>query len=256
MTTESPTKSDPDSATGTPAYVYGVTWASARAPRGDGVVGGRIATIRHDDLAAIVSPVPSPTVRARRRDLIRHSEILQDAFERDTVVPLRFGTVFARERDVVADLLEPRRDELAELLRRLAGTAELTVRAFYDEEAVLGEIVRNDRAVAALRRRAAAGNPALRLELGEAVAAALAARRDGDAAAIIASARPLARDLVVEERQSELEIVRAAFLVERDRIPAFDAAMNEVARARDGAVRFKYTGPLPPHHFVTEQWGS
>jgi hypothetical protein len=255
MTTETPSKAESLPATGAPTYVYGVTWASARPPRGDGVVGGRVGAIGHGELAAIVSPVPSPSVRARRRDLIRHSEILQDAFERDTVVPLRFGTVFAREGDVVSDLLEPRHDELVAVLRRLAGTVELTVRAFYDEEAVLGEIVRGDRAVAALRGRAG-GNPALGLQLGEAVAAALSARRDGDAEGILAAGRGLARDVVVEERRTDFEIVRAAFLVERDRIGAFDAALEHVARARDGVVRLKYTGPLPPHHFVTGQWAS
>jgi hypothetical protein len=253
--TETPTQAEPGAATETATYVYGITWASARPPRGDGVVGGRVGTIGHEQLAAIVSPVPSPSVRARRRDLIRHSEILQDAFERDTVVPLRFGTVFAREADVVADLLEPRHDELVTVLRRLAGTVELTVRAFYDEDAVLGEIVRGDRAVAALRG-AADGNPALGLQLGEAVAAALAARREVDTDGILAAGGRLARDVVVEERRTDFEIVRAAFLVERDRIADFDSALEQFARARDGVVRLKYTGPLPPHHFVMEQWAS
>jgi hypothetical protein len=251
LQTETPTKPEPGAATETATYVYGVTWASARSPRGDGVVGGRVGAIRHGELAAIVSPVPSPSVRARRGDLILHSQILQDAFEQDTVAPLRFGTVFVRGADVVADLLEPRHDELVAVLRRLAGTVELTVRAFYDEEAVLGEIVRGDRAVAALR-----GQAALQFQLGETVAAALAARRDADADPILTAGRGLARDVVVEERRTDFEIVRAAFLVERDRLAAFDSALEQVARARDGVVRLKYTGPLPPHHFVMEQWAS
>jgi hypothetical protein len=256
MATQTPNTAEVGSATEAAAYVYGVTWASAAAPDGDGVAAGRVGTIDHGELAAIVSPVPSPSVRARRRDLIRHAEILQGVFERETVVPLQFGTVFASRTDVVAELLEPRHDDLVMLLRRLAGAAELTVRAFYDEEAVLGEIVRGDRMVADLRRLAAAGSPALRLQLGEAVAAALAAWREVDAEQVVAAGRALARDLVVAERQTDLEVVRAAFLVQRDAVAAFDAAMDEVARAREAVIRFKYTGPLPPHHFVTERWAS
>jgi hypothetical protein len=256
MTTDTPSAVQLGSATETPAYVYGVTWASASAPDGEGVVGAPVGSIAHGDLAALVSAVPSTSVRARRRDLIRHSEILQDAFERGTVVPLRFGTVFARGAHVVADLLEPRHDDLAALLRQLEGTVELTVRAFYDEAAVLAEIVRSEPGVAELRRAASGGNPALQVRLGEVVAAALAAHRERDAGRILAVARRLARDVAVEERRTELEVLRAAFLVERDRVAELDRAMDELARSREGVVRFKYTGPLPPHHFVAEQWGS
>lgn len=230
--------------------MYGVGRATAAAPSCRGLVDAPLDVVRHGELAAIVSSIPSTMVRARRRELIRHSDVLQAAFERDTVVPMRFGTVFPSGAALVADLLEPRHDALVGLLERFGGLAELTVRAFFIEQAVLAEIVREDREVARLR------GGADRLRLGEAVAAALAGKREGEADRIVARLVPHARDVVVEERQAELEILRAAFLVERDAIEKFDSTMNSIARERDGVVRFKYTGPLPPHHFVDDRWDS
>jgi hypothetical protein len=174
-------------------------------------------------------------------------DVVQTAFDGETVVPLRFGTVFD---DVVGELLEPRHDELVRLLRSLTGLAELTVRAFFLEEPALAEIVREDAEVARLR------GGADRLRLGEAVASALAVKREREAERIVSSLGRHARDVVVEERHAELEVVRAAFLVEQKKIGAFDSTMRTIAGERDGVVRFKYTGPLPPHHFTSERWES
>jgi hypothetical protein len=240
-----------------PTYVYGVTRAGAAERASDGVGGAVVESIVHRKLAALVSTVPSANVRARRRDLLRHAEILQKTFDRTTVVPLRFGTVFASGVDVVDDFLEPRHDHLVDLLARLDGLAELTVRAFYDEDAVMAEIVREDKRVSALRDATQAQHDhASQLQLGEAVAASLNATRERDARDVVSALQPLARDAIVEAREAEMEVLRAAFLIERDAITAFDAKMDELARRRAGVVNFKYTGPLPPHHFVTEQWDS
>jgi hypothetical protein len=237
----------------TATYVYGIGWASARPPSTEGVIGAKVDIVPHRELGALVSELPSPDVRARRRDLLRHAEVLRQTFEHETVVPLGFGTVFDSDENVVAELLEPRYDELVALLQRLEGLVELTLRAFYDEETVLAAIVRDDPEIAALR---GSSNPAEQVRLGEAVAEALAYRRSGDADEIVATFSPLVHEVVVEERVAELEVLRAAFLVDRTAVDDLDARAEELARRYDGVVRFKLTGPLPPHHFVSERWAS
>src|SRR5690242_8397271 len=94
--------------TETATYVYGVGWASARPPSAEGVADAAVGVLEHGELAALISELPSPEIRARRRDLLRHAEVLQRIFERETVIPLGFGTVFDSDDDVVAELLEPR----------------------------------------------------------------------------------------------------------------------------------------------------
>jgi hypothetical protein len=236
-----------------PAYVYGITWADSGVMSGGGVADAAVQTVEHGELAAIVSPLESADIRARRRDLLRHAEVLQDAFAHSAVVPLGFGTVFASDDDVVSGLLEPRYEELVELLHGLDGLVELTVRALYDETAVLAEIVQSEPRIAALR---GSTNPADQVALGEAVAHALADRRARAADEVVATLSSLAREVSIEERVAEFEVIRGAFLVERSAVQKFEAAAEELARRYGGSIRFKLTGPLPPHHFVSEKWAS
>jgi hypothetical protein len=236
-----------------PAYVYGVTWADAARSSTEGVLETSVRVLEHGELAALVSELPSADIRARRRDLLRHADVLQQAFERRAILPLGFGTVFASSEDVVAELLEPRYEELVALLQSLDGLVELTLRALYDEAGVLAAVVRDEPRIAALR---GSSNPADQVALGEAVAHALADRRARDADEIVASLSSLAREVEVEERVAEFEVVRAAFLVDRSAVEDVEAHAEELAQRHDGLIRYKLTGPLPPHHFVSEPWAS
>jgi hypothetical protein len=221
-----------------------------------GIAGAPVSRVTAGGLAALVSPVEGDELRATRRDLLSHSAVLEHAVAAGPVLPLRFGTVLRDENAVVEELLEPRRDELAALLARFERLVELRVKAFYVEEEVLKEIVRSDPAIARLRE-ATQGVPEAvahpqRVRLGEAVARALDAQRQRDADSILARLRPLAEDVVVEEADAARALI-ASFLVDRERVAAFDEAMNELAQAHEGLITFKYLGPLPPHSFVSFQ---
>jgi hypothetical protein len=235
--------------------VYGIVPAETPVDEAPpGIAGAPVRRVAAGGLAALVSPVEGDDLRATRRDLLSHSAVLEHAVAAGPVLPLRFGIVLRDEDAVVEELLEPRKEELTALLRQFERLVELRVKAFYVEEEVLKEIVRSDPAIARLRAATqdmpeAAAYPQ-RLRLGEAVAQALEARREHDAGSILARLRPLAEDFVVEGTDATVALT-ASFLVERGRVAAFDEAMDELARAHEGRITFKYLGPLPPHSFVS-----
>ena len=187
-------------------------------------------------------------MRARRADLMCHFDVLGTAFEHAAVIPLRFGIVFDDEATLVEEFLRPRHGELVKLLKELRERVELRVTAHYREEAILAEIVRENARVARLRGES---SQPLQIELGELVAAELRARTDRDVRAILDRLQSLSLDLEVDEEPIEHQVLRASFLVERKRVPAFDAAMDELASGQAGRIDFKYVGPLPPHSFVS-----
>jgi hypothetical protein len=236
----------------TALYCYGVTSADDVASQpGAGLAGASVEPVCFRKLAALTSVAPPGKVRARRADLLRHFDVLATAFERGTVVPLRFGIVFDDGDSLVRDFLEPRHDELAGLLRELRDRVELRVTAHYREEAVLAEIIRESPRVARLREQTqGGGSPPLLLELGELVSAELQARTARDARTIVERLGAIAVAHDVSDEQIEHQLLRASFLVERKRMKAFDEAMEELAAAQAGRIDFSYVGPLPPHSFV------
>jgi hypothetical protein len=245
-----------NAASATALYCYGVTWAEAARPQqGAGVAGASVEPVGHRELAALTSHVESTKIRARRRDLLSHSDVLSAALEHGTVLPFRFGVVFESEAALVDDFLQPRHDELTGLLRTFEGRGELTVKAFYREQAILAEIVRENPRIARLREATRHSNEAstysLKVELGESAAGELQERTRRDRHALLERLRPLAIDVEVDEEPIEHQVLRASFLVDLDRVPAFDEVMDELARSQAERMHFKYLGPLAPHSFVS-----
>lgn len=245
-------------ATETAAYVYGVTWADRARGGAEGVRGGAVTTVEHGELAAIVSDAGSEPLRAKRRDLLRHSDVLQDAFARAPVLPFRFGTVLVSHESVVDDLLVPRYEELVSLLQRFDGLSELRLHARFVEDVVLAEIVRDNPRISALREatRTAPPSDPRRLELGETVARELAARRGAAADALVSSLVGAAVEVHVDEPRDTLEVARASFLVDRKGARTLEKRAEEMAADESGRIELELVGPMPPHTFVSFHAGG
>jgi hypothetical protein len=240
-------------AVATGLYCYGVTSAETAQPQpGAGLGGAQVDPVRFQELAALVSRVPPGTVRARRRDLLAHFEVLAAAFQHGTVLPLRFGIVFDDERELADEFLRPRYEELLKLLRTLRGQVELRVTAHYREEAILAEAVRQNPRIARLREamQSVTGPHPAQVELGQLVSAEVQARTTRDSRALLERMRRVALRDEVSEEAIEYQVLRASFLVERDRLGEFDAALEGLASEHAGRMDIKVVGPLPPHSFV------
>jgi gas vesicle protein GvpL/GvpF len=255
MVVQSPPGDGAKAASETALYCYGVTWAeSAQSQKGAGVGGESVEPVCQGEVAALASPVESTHVRARRADLLRHSDVLTAALGRGTTLPLRFGVAFPSEAALIEDFLRPRHDELVGLLREFEGRVELTVRAFYGEEEILAEIVRENPRIASLQAATRVGGVStypLKVELGERVARELQERMRRDRQALLDHLRPLALAIDVDQEPIAYQVLRASFLVERKRVPKFDETMDELARSQAGRMDFKYIGPLAPHSFAS-----
>ena len=260
MTVETPSRAGPATA----LYCYGVTVAKAAKGRPyEGLGGKPVTPVVFGEVAALTSEAPPGRTRARRADLLTHFEVLGDAFQHGTVLPLRFGIVFEDERSLVEDFLRPRHDELVRLLRELCDRVELRVSAHYREEALLAEVVQENKRIARLREltREQPAQPLL-LELGELVTQELRARTQRDARALLDRLGRLALRYELDEEPIEYQVLRGSFLVERKRVDAFDAALDSFAADQAGRIDVKLVGPLPPHSFVAlthgeeRRWGS
>src|SRR5437764_542017 len=117
------------------------------------------------------------------------------------------------------------------------------------EEPLLRSILKNDRslmrAVERMRTLPPAATHFERVRIGEAIAGAVAARRDADAQAMIGELRPHAVAVRISDPHHERTALNASFLVDRASIERFDAAVEHLSERHAGEARFKLIGPTP-----------
>jgi len=237
-----------------PQYVYGIVEAGSTKPRGRGIAGAPLRVVASEDVAALVSEIDSHDVRLGRDEVLLHADVLERALGRGTVLPMRFGVVMSDAEEIRSRLLEEHAAELSAQLAEFAGKVEIRIRATYEQEPLLREVVREHPEIASLREAVRGeSNDATyyeRIRLGELVAAAIQRRRGHDGRAIVDALAAAALAVEIGEPAHERIVVQASFLVDRDRLVEFDAILDDVAGDYGGRIRFKYVGPLPPHSFV------
>jgi hypothetical protein len=240
-------------------YVYGVVAAAGYPPLPavPGVGGEPLELVTHGDLAAVVSPVSLGLRRGRRAELLSHSDVLNAiAVERD-VVPAQFGTVMHDEGEVVRDLLHDQEPGLLHLLDRLSGAVQLNLRATYVQDQVLGEIVRANPRVAALRERTRDLPPGVphpdAVQLGRLVSDEMEVARAVDRDALLRTITPLAREVRVRDRTDIDTVVDVALLVDRDAVAGVEDSLEGIAAEVHPRIRMSLTGPLAPFDFVREE---
>lgn len=235
-------------------YIYGVVPASAGLPSHPGIADSSLELVCSDGVAALVSDAPAGELTMGREAMTTHARVLEAAHALGTVLPMRFGVVMNDEGEVTRNLLESHREDLVAQLEEFDGKAELKLRATYEEEPLLREVVQEDHDVARLREslRGAPEDATYygRIQLGELVSHAIERKRDHDARAIMEALSPLAFAAELTPPPHERIVLNASFLVDRSKLPDFDAAVERVGEQQAGRMRFKYTGPLPPHSFV------
>ncbi|MFE2378665.1 GvpL/GvpF family gas vesicle protein [Streptomyces sp. NPDC059398] len=231
-------------------YVYGVVGGAHPLPSGASGVGDPPAEVRllpAGDLAVVVSGT-YPGLRARRRDLLAHQELLLTLAAGGPVLPMRFGVVAPDEATVLADVMA-RRGEHTAVLQRLDERVEMNVKITPVQDC-LEALLREDPVVRQVReetRRHPGYEASIRL--GEAVAAGLRRR-----AAVAAARLPVEFAEIADEMRPGPEVdgcvLNASFLVPRAKETLFREVAERFAAAHPDRLELRLTGPLPCYSFV------
>lgn len=243
-------------------YVYGIVPADVETEpdaRGVGDPPGAVDTIRHGDVAALVSTVDTDTALGTPEDLAAHAALLDGAAAEVPVLPIKFGAVLSSRDDVAEELLAAHHDEFASALRELEGRAEYVVRGRYREDAVLREILAGnaelDRLRDQIRDRPADATRNERMALGEAVMTAISAKRDTDTRIARQALDDLGLRTIVREPTHDQDAVHIACLAETDRQSELEDAVDRLAAEWDGRVDVRLLGPLAAYDFVASRTG-
>lgn len=235
-------------------YLYGVVRRDHPRKLGDRTGVGSPPTplrmVEADELVAIVSDAPE-NLRAKRRDLLAHEEVLEELCTQGATLPMRFGIV-GDDDEAVSREVGRNAENYHRLLTELDGRIEVNVKAKHHEDAVLRQVLLEDDKLRSLNDRLRdhdGGSYDERVQFGEMVSRAVEAREARDAEAI---AQQL-RGKVVQERSGPAVdgcFLNISFLLEGPDVQEFQSTVDELRTSLDWLLELRVRGPLPPYSFT------
>jgi hypothetical protein len=254
---DSPGSGPPDTA-GTAEggkYVYCIIREQHERDFGTIGIGGhrRVYTVRHNDLAAVVSDTPIVIYDPTRENVLAHEFVNETVMREFTVIPMSFGTVFRSEEDV-SELLRSTYQAFTDVLVKMRDKIEFGLKILWDRDKVVANIESENDEIRRLKdeitRNAASSTYFARMQLGRLVEAAL----EETSNRYVSEVHEALKAVAVASRSNKVigdrMILNAAFLVDRKRSEEFDERVREVSRKYEDLLTFKYTGPWPPYNFV------
>ena len=238
-------------------YVYGILPAdvemSSEMP-GVGDPAGQIRVVRSDGLAALVSDVDVSKPLGSPEDLTAHQQIVDATAAEVPVLPSRFGAVMASDKAVAEELLDPNHDEFEDALKDLEGRAQFVVKGRYVQEAILSEVLSENRQAARLADKLRDADPDAtrdaRIKLGEIINDVVTAKRHKDTRALGNAMEGHCVASVVREPTHELDAAHVAFLVDTDEEGEVEQVVDDLARDWEGRIEVRLLGPMAAYDFV------
>lgn len=215
--------------------------------------GGRVYTVHHRELAAVVSDTPLKVYDPTRENVLAHENVNELVMREFTLIPMSFGTLFRTEKDIV-ELLRSTYETFDDVLEKIRGKIEFGLKVLWDRQRVIARLEESDESLRRLRAELVASPHGAtyfaRVELGRRVEEALeaaGAQYVRDIHAALSAASVATR---ISKPIGERMLLNAAFLVDRGQEREFDETVKDVSRRYEGLLAFKYTGPWPPYNFV------
>jgi hypothetical protein len=154
-----------------------------------------------------------------------HERVVEQLMADRTVLPMRFGSTVADE-DALRQFLVSRWESLLRALARIRGRVELGVRVVAESDDTPAAASGRDYLLSKLRDGARADR------VHEPLAS-------------------LAADSRLQPVRGEHEVLRGAYLVDRDVVDGFTAGVSRLQRAHPD-VAILCTGPWPPYTFASD----
>ena len=241
-------------------YLYGLIDAPAQALAAnlDCMIGleAPFAVAQIGAWQVIYSQHRTREILPKRRLLLKHTKLLEQAQQVGTLLPARFGLA-AHSLQQAIDLIQMRREEIGAQFARLAGLVEIGVRIRFPRAQAIAVTLQShpqlQKQHAALRRASVEDRFAL-AQFGGQLADALERRRGRAQGKLLSLILPHCQDHVLRAHDEDIDVLKAEFLVAHDTLAAFQdhviAAAKTVDFASNCEADIAFIGPVPMYHFV------
>lgn len=257
-------------------YVYGII-GSTEIPKieSEGVdFGNGIEFFRHQDLGAIISYVDTyalskeeiekklnTDVQWTKRNVEAHHQVVMEIARQNTVIPLRFATIF-KSIDNLKRMLKDYYQKFNKLLSELNSRQEMGVKVYLNYEQAKNTLEINDLEVAQLGSNIRSAAPGMQWYLekkgqylvkekievmvGKKLKKILEQLDEHSDKSVLNQPFPV----IMEEFPGEM-ILNGAFLIKGSQLKSFQQLSRQLnAELKGEGFTLKITGPWPPYNFV------
>lgn len=206
-----------------------------------GIQGNQVFLYPASDLAVLVSE-HSPTDNLNQRAAMEHARVIADCFKTSTVLPFRFGTVFAND-EVLRRSIRSNQRQFVTNIERLRGKTEMhlkvtlddccrdQIRRYMPEVAAVGrEYLTNLRENATLQRERQTKARAISVQMHRMFA-------------------PLAEEISCKRTDGGKMLLDIAHLIDHKCVERYQNKYSSASQLMKDC-QMQLSGPWPPYHFV------
>lgn len=205
----------------------------------------QLALIPYRDLAAVVGKLEGQSWEKINKEefnswLTWYQQVNIDLLQHYTMIPLRFGNV-VQDTESIKDFLARTYLHLKSALNRVRGKVEFVVQLSWDLKAALQEIAQG------WGKKLDSSTP---VESGKILFEAGEEKRKLLINAMHDRLFPLSVDFAEGKPTDGQMLTNRSYLIEKEKEPLFDEAMEKLGRENKAYLTFRYIGPIPAYSFV------
>lgn len=218
-------------------------------------LGGDVVLFGVAGLIFVHCPCEAEAIAQTRRNMLAHTRMLEALMPLATCLPVRFGLI-AQDLTEVGAMITERRAELERHSRKLCAHVEVGLRISFPRAEALAQILSETPEFVAERDRLQGQGRAAyfaQADFGRRLAEALDTRRTRAQKQLLAALCPHGRDHVLRAPETDVEVLRAEFLVPEAGVDSFARTGYDLAAglgfAGSAEPEVQVVGPAPPYRY-------
>ncbi|WP_138500601.1 GvpL/GvpF family gas vesicle protein [Nostoc sp. PA-18-2419] len=243
-------------------YIYGIL--TLPAPENfslQGLDGQPVQIKILDGFAVIYSQAQQERYLASRRNLLSHEKVLEeimqagdvyDGLRQRNLLPVQFGLLVSSWETVSEQLIRPHQEELTQLLAKLSGRREVSVKVFWDPDVEIQGLLAEHPNLKTQRDKLV-GQPLSMeqaIQIGQAIEQGMNDRKQGIIDVFQGTLNSIAIDVVENTPQMETMIYNAAYLISWEAESQFSEHVEALDRQFEERLRIRYNNFTAPFNFA------
>ncbi|MBW4563898.1 MAG: GvpL/GvpF family gas vesicle protein [Mojavia pulchra JT2-VF2] len=236
-------------------YIYGIL--TLPAPENlnlQGLDGQPVQIKILDGFAVIYSEAKQERYLASRRNLLSHEKVLEEIMQAGdrNLLPVQFGLLVASWETFSQQLIRPHQEELTQLLAKLSGRREVSVKVFWNTEAEIQGLLAENPNLKTERDKLA-GQPLSMeqvIQIGQVIEQGMSDRKQRIIDVFQGTLNSIAIDVVENSPQMDTMIYNAAYLIPWEAESQFSEHVEALDRQFEERLRIRYNNFTAPYNFA------